>query len=126
MTPFVRVLAAAACLSALAGCITAPPPPGVTYVHASTLSGLVEAGAPQLTPTDTGTLRAVLPLKNLAKGRLMIEGRATFVGDRGQTVEAPSGWQHVFIEPDSAAVLQFQSMASAARQVTIELREGNR
>jgi hypothetical protein len=121
-----KCIIAAACLFTLAGCATAPVPAGVSLVNANRMAELVEAGPPQLSPTETGTLRASMSLRNRTKGRLMIEGRAVFTGDKGQPVEAPSGWQQVFIETDSVGTLQFLSMSSAARQVTIELREGNR
>lgn len=116
----------AAVLTGLAGCISAPPPAGVTLIDAPRVSQLLEVSTPHLSATETGTLRAQVSVRSLAKGRMMVEGRARFLGENGQALEAPTGWQAVFIEGESAGTLQFLSMSTAARQVTVEIREGNR
>lgn len=118
-------LTLAASLAALAGCATAPVP-GVTYIGAPRVTQLIESNAPQMAATETGTLKAWITIRNRSKTKLMVEGRASFTGDKGQPIEAPTGWQSVFIEGESSASLQFLSMSTAARQVNIELREGNR
>ena len=116
----------AAVLTGLAGCVSAPPPAGVTLIDAPRMSQLVEVSAPQLSATETGTLKALVSIRSLAKGRMMVEGRARFLGENGQALEAPTGWQAVFIEGESAGTLQFLSMRAAVRQVTVEIREGKR
>lgn len=116
----------AAVLTGLGGCVSAPPPAGVTIIDAQRVSQLLEVGTPQLSATETGTLRALVSVRSLAKGRMMVEGRARFLGENGQTLEAPTSWQAVFIEGESSGTLQFLSMSAAARQVTVEIREGNR
>ncbi|GAB3459030.1 hypothetical protein GCM10027321_15810 [Massilia terrae] len=108
-----------ACLAACAG--PAPMPAGVTMINPVRLQSLIEAEPMQTSPTGTGTLRATLAVRNRSKAKLMIEGRAIFEGARGQ--ENPTGWQHVFIERDSQAMLQFSSLGTDARSARIELRE---
>lgn len=127
MKQFLQSSAAVAAAITLAACATtASTPQGVTLIDAERLSRLISVTQPQVAPTETGTSRSWLGLRNLGKARLMIEGRATFGGAGGQPVEAASAWQRVTIEPESSGTLQFLSMSTAARQVTIELREGNR
>lgn len=121
-----QILTLAASLVALAGCATAPAPSGITYIGAPRMTQLIEASTPQMAATETGTLRTWVTIRNRSKTKLMVEGRASFTGDKGQPIEAPTGWQSVFIEGESSAGLQFLSMSAAARQVNIELREGNR
>lgn len=106
-------------LAACAGPVAAPP--NVTLINAARLQTLIEAEPMQTSPTEAGTLRATLAVRNRSKAKLMIEGRAIFEGARGQ--ENPSGWQHVFIERDSQAMLQFSSLGTDARSARIELRE---
>lgn len=118
-------LSLAASLAVLAGCATAPVP-GITYIGAPRVTQLIESSAPQMAATETGTLKTWITIRNRSKTKVMVEGRASFTGDKGQAIEAPTGWQSVFIEAESSASLQFLSMSTGARQVNIELREGNR
>lgn len=121
----IRTSAMLASLLLLGACATppAPPQPGVTMLNATRLQTLIETSPIQLATTETGTLRAALTIRNRSMSRLLIEGRATFSAESGAAPENPSGWQHVFIERDSAASLQFSSLGNRARSVTIELRE---
>ncbi len=127
MHRLVRSASLAACAALLAACAsTVPVPPEVTLIGADRLAKLVDVAAPQMSDTATGTRRAMLSVHNRTKARLMVEGRARFSGDGGQPNEAPGAWQQLFIEPESNGALQFLSLSAAARQVHIELREGNR
>lgn len=122
-----RTTTLALCAAVLAACATAPLlPREVTLINAERMHTLVEVSAPQMSDTATGTRRAVLPVHNRTKARLMVEGRARFGGAAGQPDEAPGAWQNLFIEPQSDGSLQFLSLSGAAREVHIELREGNR
>lgn len=122
-----RTASLAACAALLAACAaTAIVPREVTLIGAERMGKLVDVGPVQMSDSATGTRRAMVALHNRSKSRLMVEGRARFSGDGGQPAEAPGAWQQLFIEPESDGTLQFLSLSAAARQVNIELREGNR
>lgn len=117
----IRTTTLAICAAVLTACATAPVVPReVTLIGAERMNTLVEVSAPQMSDTATGTRRAVLPVHNRTKARLMVEGRARF------SDETPGAWQPLFIEPQSDGSLQFLSLSGAAREVHVELREGNR
>lgn len=120
-----KLLAAAALIAVLAGCATsAPPLSSIVLINADHLAKMIEVKPLQTQTTETGTLRVWFDVKNLTKTRMMVEGRASFVGAGGQPVESPTAWQRLFIESESSGAVQFLSMVTTARQIKIELREG--
>lgn len=119
------LLTALTAAALLAACASAPPlPRGVSLIDAEWLKKRIQVDEPQVSRTDTGTLRVAVPVRNRTEGRIVIEGRATFRGAAGG--EAPSGWKRVFINKDSGETLEFLSLSERSGDYLIELREGNR
>ena len=119
------LLTALAAAALLAACATPKPlPHGISLIDAERLKTRIEVDEPMTSRTDTGTLRVVVPVRNKIDGRIVIEGRAVFVGSAGP--EAASGWKRVFINKDSSEMLEFLSLSDRASDYRVELREGNR
>ena len=119
------LLTALTAAALLAACATPKPlPHGISLIDAERLKTRIEVDEPMTSRSDTGTLRVVVPVRNKVDGRIVIEGRAVFVGSAGS--EAASGWKRVFINKDSSEMLEFLSLSDRASDYRVELREGNR
>lgn len=108
------------------GCASSSAPKDVTYIESKQMTKLIEVGEPQSVRTETGTLKGWIIVKNRSKRKIMVEGRATFLGASDEPIEAPTGWIPLFVEVESEGTLQFLSMTTAAKKVKIDLREGNK
>lgn len=124
----IKKIVVAVSLATMSACasVKVTAPSGVTYINSEQMIKLIVADTPQSAFTETGTMGTSISIKNLSNKRVMIEGRATFIGESGALIESPSGWYPTFIEGGSSGSLQFLSISTAAKQVSIELREGNR
>ena len=119
------LLTALTAAALLAACATPKPlPHGISLIDAERLKTRIEVDEPMTSRSDTGTLRVVVAVRNKVDGRIVIEGRAVFVGSAGS--EAASGWKRVFINKDSSEMLEFLSLSDRASDYRVELREGNR
>lgn len=110
----------------LLGCASSSAPKDVNYIESKQMSELIEAENPQSVRTETGTLKGWIVIKNRSKKKIMVEGRATFLGASDEPIEAPTGWIPLFVEVESEGTLKFLSMTTAAKKVKIDLREGNK
>lgn len=110
----------------ISACQTAAIPAGVVLVNEDEMSELVSVDRVGKAKTATGTLKVWASIRNLSDKRLMVEARAIFRGKGGESIEEPSGWRQVFIEPNTEASFEAYSMSTKAEQMLIEVREGNR
>jgi len=108
------------------GACASGPNIGVAMVDEDDLEELVVVEGLGKSKTETGTLKAWATLRNLDDKKVMVEARAVFRGKNGEPIEAPSGWQQIFIEQDSTASFSALSMTDKAVDIIVELREGNR
>lgn len=119
----------AAATAILVGCASAPAPKapaGITIIGSEAFASSIEVDPIRTELTETGTTRAWVGVRNRSKAKIMIEGRSNFTGSGGRPVESAGAWQALFIEPGAHGTVQFLSMSSAANNVAIDIREGNR
>jgi hypothetical protein len=112
-------------LSAIVACSSLPST-SVILIDEDVLSRKIEVSEIKSGRTETGTLKAWGDITNRTKENLMIEVRASTIGDNRKALEKAGSWTRVFVKPNSISHFELLSVEQVAEEFVLEMREGNK